>query len=121
MKPATFSDFTSKHHLRLTISTYEGSCSYPNDHVEDTVPQKESSSSFKMCSKTKHKARKSCKVSHFDPTGKMIFKLHGDDDTTKTDDYRNVMDYASDDCIQRFTPGQILRLMYVWQEVYHGH
>jgi hypothetical protein len=125
MKVDIFSDSFSKILLRLKASTFEGACSYPNDLVHDTVPQRESSLFAKSCSKSKPPKRKTCSVEHFiEP--KQRKRFNESEDAVKPEDYENIMvsskkrilteqDYAADDCMQSFIEGQFARMV----EMYH--
>ena len=70
------------------LHTFEGGCSEPNDLVEDTPAQGEPSSTCEGVKDT-------CDLPGVDPV-------------------HNFMDYAVDECMDEFTPGQVSRMTDNW-------
>ena len=79
---------------------FYGGCSFPNDFVADTRPQRRPSDGCP------HGAR-TCQVNNFyDPEHVTLFEQVSD----LYDAYTNFMDYSYDSCMQEFTQGQISRI-----------
>lgn len=91
---------------------FEGGCAYPGDFVEDTTPQKESTSGCPSAPK------KSCSANDFNnPDDQVTFAID-DSDPSRTDMIHNVMDYSDDVCFNSkaaiFTKGQTKRMHGNW-------
>lgn len=88
--------------------TFQGQCSYPNDFVEDTPPQRTANE----CSY----GQKSCQSHDFD------IAQNGDLDQFYKQDYRddvfdsvqNFMNYTPDACMNGFSQGQVERMRAHW-------
>lgn len=87
--------------------TFTDGCSYPNDLVFDTPPQKEASY---FCPKYYDK---SCLKDDFDEAHLSLFAKHDDADHI-IDVAGNFMDYLDDACMHSFTPGQVERIREQW-------
>lgn len=87
--------------------TFTESCSYPNDFVLDTLPQKESTNGCPL-------RETGCSVSDFNDKDLKLF-LEGNDRREKNEASFNFMDYSDDVCMEGFTPGQIRRMKLQWE------
>jgi len=84
--------------------TFTGSCSWPNDYISDTIPQKWPSSGCPKPSTT-------CSAEDFQRSDKFSWSLV----QTQTDSSSNFMDYSDDACMNHFSAGQINRMKLLWQ------
>ncbi|KAJ3090857.1 hypothetical protein HK102_002458 [Quaeritorhiza haematococci] len=85
--------------------TFQGGCSYPNDGITDTVPQKFPSEGCPIGQKT-------CTRDDFLRDQQHIFE-RADLNVTQ-DPIHNFMDYSDDACMNEFTPGQAEKMRTEW-------
>ncbi|KAJ3090855.1 hypothetical protein HK102_002456 [Quaeritorhiza haematococci] len=85
--------------------TFTGGCSYPNDGITDTVPQKNSTEGCPIGQKT-------CTRDDFPRDQQHIFE-RADLNVTQ-DPIHNFMDYSDDACMNEFTPGQAEKMRSEW-------
>ncbi|KAJ3090856.1 hypothetical protein HK102_002457 [Quaeritorhiza haematococci] len=91
--------------------TFQGGCSYPNDGITDTVPQKTSTQGCPT-------GRKSCTRDDFPRDQQHIFD-RADFNVTQ-DPIHNFMDYSDDSCMNQFTPGQTEKMRSEWTTFREG-
>ncbi|KAL3902153.1 MAG: hypothetical protein SGCHY_000004 [Lobulomycetales sp.] len=84
--------------------TFQGSCSFPNDFVSDTMPQKGPAFGCPVPEQT-------CSHEDFERSDRVSWEQI----SHMNDTFANIMDYRDDSCSGSFTEGQIKRMKLVWQ------
>ncbi|KAJ3060484.1 hypothetical protein HK102_009475 [Quaeritorhiza haematococci] len=90
--------------------TFQGGCSYPNDFVQDTVPQRSPSAGCPVQQKT-------CQRELFPEDQQQIWDES--DAGVPEDPIHNYMNYSDDACMNSFTDGQAERMRQMWAQYRH--